>query len=115
MGTLGRLSSLLTWQQPSHPPLQRPSAAMATLVPVRMKYCALCGLPEEFCEYNTEVPHPSRAASAQDAPPPAAGGASSAAAAAEQAVASLSLGDAEGGAAAGVRGVRGGTRSERSP
>ena len=83
---------------------------MATLVPVRVKYCELCGLPEEFCEYNTEVPHPSRAASAQDAPPTA-GGASSSAAAVEQGVAGMSLGGAEGGAAAGVRGVRGGARA----
>lgn len=30
---------------------------MATLAPRHVEYCALCGLPPEFCEYNTDVPH----------------------------------------------------------
>jgi hypothetical protein len=31
---------------------------MAKLVPLQIEHCHVCGLPPEFCEYNTEVPHP---------------------------------------------------------
>jgi hypothetical protein len=64
---------------------------------VRVAYCSLCGLPAEFCEYNTEVPHPSSAGGAQDAPAADAG--ASAKAKAQKGVAELSLGDGEGAAA----------------
>lgn len=75
---------------------------MATLEPVRVVYCTVCGLPPEFCEYNTEVPHP--ASSAQDAPAGASGGGS--AAKAQQALAGLSLADAGEGPAGGASAVR---------
>jgi len=32
-----------------------------SLAPVIVTYCTLCGLPPEFCEYNTEVAHPKAA------------------------------------------------------
>lgn len=35
---------------------------MATLAPVIVTYCDKCGLPPEYCEYNTEVEHPAPAA-----------------------------------------------------
>ena len=61
---------------------------MATLEPVRVVYCTVCGLPPEFCEYNTDVPHP---ASAQDAPAAGSSGVGGGAANAQQALAALSL------------------------
>jgi hypothetical protein len=79
--------------------------AMATLAPVRVVYCTVCGLPPEFCEYNTEVPHP---AGAQDAPAASSGGGG--AAQAQQALAALSLAGG-GGAAAGAEPVRDGWRA----
>ena len=42
---------------------------MAKLVPLQIEYCLVCGLPPEFCEYNTEVPHPA-ASTAAKAPKP---------------------------------------------
>ena len=85
---------------------------MATLEPVRVVYCTVCGLPPEFCEYNSEVPHP---ASTQDTPAGPSGG--SGAGKAEQALAALSL-EGAGGASAGGSGgaelVRAGMRARLS-
>ena len=81
---------------------------MATLEPVRVVYCTVCGLPPEFCEYNTDVPHP---ASAQDAPAGSSGGGG--ADKTQQALAAMSLAGAcepsAGGAGAEL--VRGGWRA----
>ena len=84
-------------------PLQRLFCSMATLEPVRVVYCTVCGLPPEFCEYNTEVPHP---ASTQDAPARPSGG--SGTGKAEQTLAALSLegaGEASAGGKAGAETV----------
>jgi hypothetical protein len=78
---------------------------MATLAPVRVVYCTVCGLPPEFCEYNTEVPHP---AGAQDAPAASSGGGG--AARAQQALAALSLAGGGEAAAGGAEPVRDGWR-----
>jgi len=95
------------------PPLRRLLRSMATLEPVRVAYCTVCGLPPEFCEYNTEVPHP---ASTQDAPARPSGG--SGAGKAEQALAALSLegtGGASAGGSAGAELVRDGLRARLCP
>ena len=83
---------------------------MATLEPVRVVYCTVCGLPPEFCEYNTEVPHP---AGTQDTPAGSSGGGATAA---QQALASLSLagaGEASSGGA-GAEPVRDGWPAQPS-
>ena len=49
---------------------------MAALQPVVVQYCVKCGLPPEFCEWNTEVDHGGAAAAA----PPAVATAAAAAA-----------------------------------
>ena len=95
------------------PPLRRLLRSMATLEPVRVAYCTVCGLPPEFCEYNTEVPHP---ASTQDAPARPSGG--SGAGKAEQGLAALSLegtGGASAGGSAGAELVRDGLRARLCP
>ena len=86
---------------------------MATLAPVQVQYCALCGLPPEFCVYNTEVPHPA-SGGVQDAPAAAPSGSGAAAAAAGVAELSLGGGGGAAGAAAGaVRAARAASPQQR--
>lgn len=55
-------ASLVVTRYREPPPLR-----MATLTPVIVTYCEKCGLPPEYCEYNTEVEHGAGAASSSSA------------------------------------------------